>query len=115
MITRDDLERMFDAVRRDAPFSIDEICLWGYFFVDRDRTRLSTARGVLEGLGYRFVGIFEPSPDDEDAELLFLHVEREERHSIESLERRNAELYALADELGLESYDGMDVGPRRLS
>lgn len=39
--------------------------------------------------------------------------EREEHHTVDTLDRRNAELYLLADELGLESYDGMDVGPRR--
>lgn len=113
MITRDQVEELFDAVRKGATWSPDEICLWGYFFTDPDREKLTRAGRALAGLGYRMVEILEPDDDDEDRGLFFLHVEREERHTVDSLDRRNAELYLLADELGLESYDGMDVGPRR--
>lgn len=48
----------------------------------------------------------------EDQEIYFiLHVEKEEAHSPESLHERNAQLDALAALHGLDSYDGMDVGP----
>jgi hypothetical protein len=30
---------------------------------------------------------------------------------VETLHRRNAELYDLAESMELETYDGMDVGP----
>lgn len=113
MITRDQVEALFEAVRKEAPWSPDEICLWGYFFTDRDREKLARAGRVLEGLGYRMVGIFEPEEEDEDQDRFFLHVEREERHTVDTLDRRNTELYLLADELGLESYDGVDIEPRR--
>jgi len=113
MITRDQVEELFDAVRKGATWSPDEICLWGYFFTDADRDKLTRAGRLLAGLGYRMVEILEPGDDDEDRGLFFLHVEREEHHTVDTLDRRNAELYLLADELGLESYDGMDVGPRR--
>lgn len=113
MITREQVEELFDAVREGATWSPDDVCLWGYFFTDRDRAKLASAGRVLEGLGYRVVGILEPEEDDEDPDRFFLHVEREERHTVDTLDRRNAELYLMADELGLESYDGMDVGPRR--
>jgi hypothetical protein len=43
-----------------------------------------------------------------------LHVRRVEMHSVESLLARNEELYRLAEELGIDSYDGMDVGPIEL-
>ena len=32
-------------------------------------------------------------------------------HSVDSLDERNRLLYRFADEYGLDSYDGMDVGP----
>ena len=57
------------------------------------------------------VGFLEPTPEDDNQGLLFLHVEREERHTVESLYARNQDLYRFAAEFGLESYDGMDVGP----
>ena len=43
--------------------------------------RLEKARGLLEARGYKFVDILEPTPQDDDQELLFLHVERVEQHT----------------------------------
>ena len=40
-----------------------------------------------------------------------LHMERVEKHTVDSLDRRNGELDAFAVKHGLQSYDGMDVGP----
>jgi hypothetical protein len=40
-----------------------------------------------------------------------LHVERIEAHSPQTLLARNEMLYDLANQLELNSYDGMDVGP----
>ena len=111
MITRDDLEEMFASARATAKWNIDDVCLWGYFFTDHDRAKLSAAASVLERMGYRVVGFLEPTPDDDDQGLLILHVEREELHTVGSLDTRNHELYQFAEEFGLESYDGMDVGP----
>jgi len=111
MITRDDLEEMFASARARAKWDIDDVCLWGYFFTDHDRTKLSAAAPVLEGMGYRVVGFLEPTPDDDVQGLLYLHVEREELHTVASLDAINRELYQFAEEFGLRSYDGMDVGP----
>lgn len=111
MITRDDLEEMFAHARARATWNVDDVCLWGYFFTDHDRDKLSIAASVLERMGYRVVGFLEPTRDDEDQGLLFLHVEKEELHTVASLDARNQELYQFAEAFGLESYDGMDVGP----
>jgi hypothetical protein len=110
MIERADLQEMFDSMRvhANAHWSIDDVCLWGYFFTDGDESNLREAAHKLEALGYRVVGL---DPDEDDPDLLWLHVEKEERHTVDSLQSRNEELYRLADEWGLESYDGMDVGP----
>jgi hypothetical protein len=43
--------------------------------------------------------------------LWWLYVEKEEVHTPQSLDKRNDEFSLLADKLGLDSYDGMDVGP----
>jgi hypothetical protein len=111
MISREMLEGLFASTRERARWSIDGVCLWGYFFTDHSQERLLAAAPAMERMGYRVVGIREPTPEDDDQGLFWLHVEREEQHTVDSLEARNRELYHFADEFGLETYDGMDVGP----
>jgi hypothetical protein len=112
MISRHALQDMFDDMRARARWSIDGVCLWGYFFTDYSRERLMTAVPALERMGYRFVDILDkPTPQDDDQLILYLHVEREEQHTVDSLDARNRELERFAAEFQLEHYDGMDVGP----
>ena len=113
MITREIIQDMFDDVRTRSLFDIDAICCWGYFFTDHDRQRLVDAAPALEQHGYRFVSILEPAPENDDQGLFFLHVEKLEHHTVDTLLARNVRLYTLARELGLETYDGMDVGPAK--
>ena len=110
-IPRSTIDEMFAKIRAQTDWPIDSDMLWGYFFTDTDRAKLERAGRALEEAGYRFVGILAPDPDDDDQETLYLHVERIETHTAESLHARNTELYALAGALGLATYDGMDVGP----
>ncbi len=109
-IERSELEEMFATIRETTDWPIDGDMLWGYFFSDTDRRRLEHAARELEGLGYRIVGIEGPSTDEDERERLYLHVERIETHTPETLDRRNSELYAFAKRAGLATYDGMDVG-----
>jgi hypothetical protein len=111
MISRDLIEDMFANTRGKASWDIDGLCLWGYFFCDKSRSKLMNAAPALEKMGYRFVGVMEPTPQDDDQATLTLHVEKEEVHTVDSLLARNAVLYRFADEFDLEDYDGMDVGP----
>ena len=112
MISREIIEDMFSDMRDGARWKIDGECLWGYFFTDHDRAKLTAAIPALEKMGYRFVTILDqPTPQDDDQGLMFLHVEKEEIHTVDSLLARNAELYRFAEEFDLEEYDGMDVGP----
>ncbi len=108
-IERDILVDMFDNIRAKTDWDMSGDMLWGYFFTDVDPEKLTRAAAVLAERGYRFVDIF-PSEDDPTG-LHWLHVERVETHSVDSLLARNDELYDFADEFGLDSYDGMDVGP----
>ena len=110
-IDRAVLEEMFANIRTNTTWPIDGDMLWGYFFIDKDEAKLDRAGKELEAKGYRYVGILRPDSDDDDQGTLYLHVERIETHTVETLHRRNMELYELAEQLGLETYDGMDVGP----
>ncbi len=101
------LEDMFSRMRAETKWNVDGPMLWGYFFTDRSAEKLERAATILVPQCYRFVTIRE----DDDGSTRWLHVEREELHSPQSLFARNEALYKLADELGLDKYDGMDVGP----
>ena len=114
MITLDRLQSFFEDTRqmkRDgrARFDIDQPCRWSYFMVDTDREKLTRAGRFLETHGYDIVGFLEPEPDDEEKKI-YLRFDRVEQHTPETLFARNAELYGVAADFGLEDYDGMDVG-----
>ena len=111
MITIDTLQEMFDNIRANTDWNIDGPLLWGYFFTDRSEQKLNSLVPVLAAQAYRFVDLFAPELDEGQEEYYFLHVEKEEAHSVESLYERNQHFYALADLHELDSYDGMDVGP----
>jgi hypothetical protein len=106
-MTLQQMEQMFANMRAETKWNVDGDLLWGYFFTDRDTNKLQRAAQRLTASGYRLVQIY---PTD-DRSTCFLHVERIEKHTPQTLYARNREFERLASELGLESYDGMDVGP----
>ena len=106
MIGREELEKMFAEIAASAGWDMKKPMLWGYFFTHTSRIELEIAAKSLAEEGYRVVEICE----DDDEPLFWLHVERVEAHSVDSLFERNASFYRLAEKLGLDSYDGMDVG-----
>ena len=102
-----ELERLFANLRTRTTWNVDGPLLWGYFFFDASTDKLDKAGAALVAAGYTLVGVEQPA-----GSLLYrLHVTRVEAHTPASLHARNQELYAFAEKLGLESYDGMDVGP----
>jgi len=111
MIELSDLEEMFENICANNGWDMSCPMLWGYFFTDTSRQKLESASTELEKLGYRYVDLYVPDLEEDEDEYFFLHMEREEIHSPQSLNERNIQLYAFAEKLGLDSYDGMDVGP----
>ena len=105
-ITLTQVQDLFLQMRGQPELAVDAPLLWGYFFTDRDAARLKPLADYLVSLGYRVVEI-HPS----DGSTYFLHVERVEKHTATSLHERNTSFYALASRFGVETYDGMDVGP----
>ena len=103
------VDEMFASIRKRGKWNMEGPMVWGYFFLGRAAEDLRRARSLLEREGYRFVEIFPPEPAD--GEFLTLHMERVEVHTAATLKARNLKLCALASELNLQSYDGMDVGP----
>ncbi|WP_137937891.1 ribonuclease E inhibitor RraB [Chitinivorax sp. B] len=111
MIELRQLEAMFDNVRANTDWNMDGLMMWGYFFTDRSEEKLEAIIPVLMKLGYRYVDLYIPELEDDQEPFFFLHVEKEDIHSPATLHERNLQFYALAEEYGLDSYDGMDVGP----
>lgn len=107
MIQLEQLEQMFANMRSEAKWDVDGQLLWGYFFTDQNPEKLKPVKDELIKNGYHFVDIY---PTD-DKSTFFLHVEKIEHHTPQSLYQRNLKLYKLADKYQIESYDGMDVGP----
>jgi hypothetical protein len=104
-ISRAQLEQMFSNMRSSAPWNVDGPLLWGYFFTSPDHAKIDRAAKMLIDQGYRLVEVHR------DKGVWWLHVERVEHHTVDSLDARNAEFYAFAQREGLSTYDGMDVGP----
>lgn len=117
MITIEVLEEFFEETRnlykaRKAPFNIDAMCRWSFFFIGSDIHKLTDVGRYLESNGYEVIGFLEPGEEDDDQETIYLRADRVEVHTVESLHKRNLELYAIAEKFGIKDYDGMDVGDR---
>src|SRR5215831_13173577 len=100
MISLDQLEDMFARMKAEAPFEVDGELLWGYFFTDPDKSKLRPVADALVAEGYREVGLYRT----DDGSTYFLHVEKAEKHTPETLHERNQHFYAVADRFGIESY-----------
>lgn len=107
MIPLKQLEEMFANIRANAPWDLDGELLWGYFFTDPSPDKLKDVADYLASDGYRVVDIYQT--DDQD--VYFLHVEKIEHHTVQTLHSRNIELEKVAKRFHLKSYDGMNVGP----
>jgi hypothetical protein len=106
-MTLQQMEQMFANMRAQTKWDVDGEMLWGYFFTEPDTNKLERVSHRLTASGYWLVQIY---PTD-DKSTCVLHVERIEKHTPETLHACNGEFEKLASEFGLESYDGMDVGP----
>ena len=111
MIDLKQIQEMFANVTDNAGWDLGQPMEWGYFFTDRKRAKLEAALRELQKDGFQFVDIFIPQLEKGEEDYFFLHVVKVDVHTPESLLEQNAALYALAEKHGLDSYDGMDVGP----
>ena len=112
MISKGQLLEMFESISEQTDWDTSGPLLWGYFFTDPAKEKLEALAPFLEAQGYRVVRIYLPESDASDEPpVWWLHVEKVEVHTPDTLHERNGGFYKLAEEHGLMSYDGMDVGP----
>ncbi|HEX8403017.1 MAG TPA: ribonuclease E inhibitor RraB [Duganella sp.] len=111
MITKEEMVELFADMKQNAPWDTTKPLLWGYFFADPNKTKLEAVQPLLKAKGYHVIGIYESKEDGGTPMLWWLHIEKTEKHTVDTLHARNQEFYKFAEEHQLESYDGMDVGP----
>ncbi|MFT5841064.1 MAG: hypothetical protein ACI9UT_003578 [Flavobacteriales bacterium] len=111
-ITIEQLDEMFNNITEQGQWDVLKPLLWGYYFTDDDPNKLQRVIPKIQLMGYSIVNIFQAKKeDDNEADSFYLHVEKIEIHTSQSLDKTNDEFYVFAHENGLGSYDGMDVGP----
>ncbi|MES2740456.1 MAG: ribonuclease E inhibitor RraB [Pseudomonadota bacterium] len=111
MMTKEDMRELFANIEQNAPWDRSKPLLWGYFFADASKAKLEAAVPLLAAQGYRLVTVLKSEPDAEEPDLWWLHVEKVEHHTVDTLHARNEELYRFAEAQQIDAYDGMDVGP----
>jgi len=107
---RSKVETVFADIQTKTPWDVNAPLLWGYYFTSTGEANLEVAAKRLAADGYRFVELSKPTYS---RPFWQLHVERVEHHTPDSLMTRNEDMYALASDLKLRSYDGVDVGPAK--
>ena len=111
VITKQALEEMFQGMKESAEWDLSGPLLWGYYFTDESPEKLRDAGALLERQGYRVINIYRAEDGASSrTSHWWLHVEKVEQHTVDSLHQRNVGLYAFAAKYGLGAYDGMDVG-----
>jgi ribosomal protein L11 methylase PrmA len=110
MITKEKIVEFFKDIDNCQSFDFNKELTWGYFFLSANKNQLEKTCKQLITLGYIFVDIFDAEKDNiDDDDEFYLHVEKKEKHNVDSLFKRNEELYAIAFNYKIE-YDGFDVG-----
>jgi Regulator of ribonuclease activity B len=116
MMRKELLVDLFERSRKhrdngQAPFNIDEVCRWSYFFADSDVDKLIRVGKFFEelGSGYEVIEILESDPDNTKPATSWLRVDRIEKHTVKSLHALNKVLDDIAARFGVIC-DGMEVG-----
>lgn len=104
MIPLSQIQEFFDNMHAQG-VDTNKDMLYGYFFTYKTSDVLHGIAKVLEPYGFKYVEVY---PDETG--LFWLHVERIETHTPESLDKVNQQFYELAEKWKINSYDGFDVG-----
>ena len=106
------IREIFEIARTDDGWDLQAKCSSAFTLLTKRSKNLKSSNRISNNQGFDLIGIFELG-DDETGEATgeyLLHVDKVESHTPESLAARNVELQKLADEHGVESYDGWEFG-----
>jgi hypothetical protein len=103
-ISLETIQGLFNRMQSQG-INTDTLLLYGYFFNAKHKTDLRNAVPSLKELNLRYVDIYPADSSD----LWWLHMERIEKNSPQSLFDFNKKLYNIASRYHI-IYDGYDVG-----
>ncbi len=106
------IEQIFADAKKEDNWNTDDVMLYSYYFVDKKVDSLEELGNYLEEKGYDFIDIFELGDEEtnESTGEFLLHIDKEEKHTPQSLAERNVEFAKLAKEYEVETYDGWEFG-----
>lgn len=106
------IKQIFAAAKKEDNWNTGEVMLYSYYFVDKDVEKLEKLGLYLEENGYDFIDIFELGDEEtnESTGENLLHIDKEEKHTPQSLAERNVEFSKLGTEYEIETYDGWEFG-----
>ena len=110
MIDQETINRFFANIKSKGDFEIQNELTWGFFFVSINVDFILDVKNYLVNKGYQYVDLFEAEKEQEgDESEFFLHMQKIEIHTAETLNERNKLLYGIAEKFDVE-YDGFDLG-----
>jgi hypothetical protein len=106
---RQGFEWMFKGMKQ-AGWDMSAPIAWRYSFTNASKEALEKAGRLLETQGYDAVNIYVVEKKSAyDRDWWRLQVERTEKHSVRSLDRRVLILHHFAEDNGLRSFDGVEA------
>ncbi|GMV81608.1 MAG: hypothetical protein AMXMBFR7_27920 [Planctomycetota bacterium] len=103
-ITRGQIEDLF-ARMKEQGLDVGGPLRWSFFFTAGSKDKLTEAGSRLAAQGYEVVRIFK----DEKYDFHWLHIQREAKHTEESLDRLNVFFYKQAPQWELQGYEGFQA------
>lgn len=99
-----EIEDFFHDVQTTDNIDFSDDLSWGYYFSHFEKSKLEHIKTILLKQGYSFAEIIE-----EQDNRYYLHIEKIEKHTVDSLTKRDLELLGYANKFNIDSYDGFDV------
>jgi len=99
-----DINSIFDKMELEG-VNTKKPLLFGYFFFDKDKSKLENLKNELLNDDYKLVRL-----EKSEKKKFILHVEKVEIHTRASLFDRENKLDELSKKFKVETYDGWDVG-----
>lgn len=102
-----ELQQTFEEIDAQTDWELQSPLIWGYYFYDHDKKRLSVLRDVLKEEGFE---VYELRNSASDASQYLLYVYESKVHTPESLLSQYNHILMLAHTYEVEVFDGWEVG-----
>jgi hypothetical protein len=100
-----EIEDFFDNAISTDRIDFSKNLSWGYYFSHFEKTNLEIFKNVLLKEGYTFAEIVK----EDESDKYLLHLEKIEKHTVDTLTKRDLQLNGYARRFNIDSYEGFDV------